>query len=163
MIKLRTVTYNACKIFMLVMSFSAFCLASGDIPESITFDQLHNLYEPVLFEHQLHADMLPCSSCHHHLKSMPEEENSCTRCHLQENTQTELVCQSCHLSTSITIDQNKESQKSIFPFYHLDIPTLKGALHLQCVGCHRIDGGPIGCRECHAFTEQGIQRFQVKR
>lgn len=160
--KLWPVVYNTFKIFLLVIGFSVIGEASQDQPESITFNQLHELYEPVIFEHQMHADMLSCSSCHHHLKGVPEEENTCINCHAQENTQAKVTCQSCHLPLSAAVQKNVERDQP-FSFYHLDIPTLKGALHLQCVGCHRDEGGPTGCRECHAFSEKGKKRFRVKQ
>jgi hypothetical protein len=145
---------------ILVSGGAAAAQASQDIPETIVLDRLQELYEPVVFEHGMHAEMLDCSGCHHHLKGGTTNE-SCMKCHSSEAQVRDVACSNCHSPLSVTTVSREEERKNPAPLYHIDIPRLKGALHLQCVGCHRIDGGPTGCRECHEFTASGRQRFRV--
>lgn len=39
--------------------------------------------------------------------------------------------------------------------YHLDKPSLKAAMHRNCISCHEKMKGPIGCQDCHHRTKEG--------
>ena len=47
--------------------------------------------------------------------------------------------------------------------FHIEKPGLKGAFHLNCVGCHQEMEGPTGCEECHTMSETGEKRFNTGR
>ena len=131
-----------------------------DAPESITIDYLAELYEGVEFDHAMHTDLYSCASCHHHTTGVSEELNdSCARCHINSEPSDDVSCSGCH--------ENKQSETARTTiikgnFYHIDKPSLKGALHLQCVGCHQSEDGPTGCLDCHDFTPAGKKRFAIK-
>ena len=98
-----------------------------DIPEEIIIKKLVEIYDPVSFTHQDHADLADegCTQCHHH--APPGEYKACDSCHKR------------------TLFQEKDK---------LNLPGLKGAYHRQCVGCHvDWDSGPIGCTECHEIRK----------
>jgi hypothetical protein len=94
-------------------------------PETIQLDSLSNVYGPVEFSHRYHAEMAgDCASCHHHSAKYSTP-----------------ACGECHESISV---------------YHYDAAKrapdlgLKGAYHVQCMGCHKEMGsGPLGCTDCH--------------
>lgn len=158
--KLLNIIQKTLIVLSIAIGFAPLCQATGDVPELITFDSMQDLYESVIFEHLMHTEMVPCSSCHHHLMGEIAPDSPCTSCHKQSTEIQSVTCQECHQRT---VMMSKKNAKSVNPTtlpYHIDIPHLKGALHMQCVGCHRIEGGPTGCRDCHAFTERGKKRFQ---
>lgn len=127
--------------------------ASTDPPEEVVLGQLRDLYEPVLFDHQTHSENYGCSICHHHTTGESPEEAVCRRCHEDSPGTGEVRCSSCHKISYAA------PPSSVPPVYHIDIPRLKGALHLRCLNCHLNDGGPVGCLECHPFQEKGKSRF----
>ena len=93
----------------------------GHAPETMTLSGLEKRYEPVAFSHSLHADM----------------GGGCGDCHHHSPAGQTLACGRCHGEP--------------FNPQNLSLPGLKGAYHLQCLGCHReMDAGPVGCTECHA-------------
>jgi hypothetical protein len=131
-----------------------------DAPTSVTIDYLQELYEPVDFDHQMHAETYSCNACHHHTVGDGTQNKTCEKCHANSESSDDVSCSGCH-------QQKKTAPSSLtspteMDFYHIDKPGIKGALHLQCLGCHRIEGGPTGCQECHAFTPEGRKRFAVK-
>ncbi len=129
-------------------------------PETITIDTLQHLYEPVLFDHAMHAENYTCSRCHHHTTGDGVEDARCGRCHTGSAGSANVSCRHCHP----TRPQIAASQvENGIPLYHIDKPGMLGALHLKCVGCHRLDGGPTGCRDCHGFTPAGRKRFAVTK
>ncbi len=92
--------------------------------ESSLINKEEDLYGPVRFMHRKHAGMIrDCTECHHHRPADPKAEEA-------------LRCSSCHQT----------------PF-NPEIPErigLKGALHRQCMGCHKKwNRGPVGCTDCH--------------
>jgi predicted CXXCH cytochrome family protein len=92
-------------------------------PDVVILDDLEDLYEPVPFDHAVHADMAAfttgCTTCHHH---SPEAE-------------PHPACRSCHEPSSARD--------------HLSMPGLKGAYHRQCMSCHRAWSGHASCGACH--------------
>lgn len=118
---------------------------SGDMPEVSVLGSISALYEPVEFDHMMHADMAErCTICHH--QHPGDETFSCQECHsIEPSIFKEAVvnnfqpCQNCHE----VIDPD-----------HPEIPGLKGAYHRTCFTCHRGIGSvgldPQGCTEiCH--------------
>jgi len=149
-------------VFIAAAGFSRSAPAPQNMPESIVLDQLQQLYEPVTFEHQMHSEMFPCSDCHHHLAGKTANAK-CLQCHRQESSDKILVCSNCHFPGYDLTRNSLKDQDRTEPVYHIDIPHLKGALHLQCAGCHEVNGGPTGCDDCHTLTALGKQRFRVKQ
>ncbi len=97
-------------------------------PALIVIDKLEKHYGAVAFDHQLHVEMCGmadgCAACHH-AQHPTEEIASCERCHPADRSQATMRR-----------------------------PSLKGAYHRQCLGCHRDWSGSNGCGFCH--TEQGV-------
>lgn len=92
-------------------------------PEMIIIDQLSELYGPVVFAHQMHAEMAEmgggCETCHHYSEQSGEIP----------------PCRQCH----------DESQHKI----DLSRPALKGAYHRQCTNCHLDWSHENACGFCH--------------
>jgi len=135
-------------------------MEAEDAPESVTIDYLQELYEGVEFDHMMHTDMYPCAACHHHTTGDRADDDSCVRCHANPETADDVSCSGCH--------EEKQTGKALTSngsnnLYHIDKPSLKGALHLQCTGCHQSEGGPTECLDCHAFTPEGEKRFKIKK
>jgi len=89
-------------------------------PGLIVLGTRGNLYEPVRFDHSIHANMGDinggCSNCHHY--SPKGKFPPCRDCHSQPQTMGQ--------------------------------PGLKGAYHRQCMGCHRDWSHSTACANCHA-------------
>ena len=81
-----------------------------EAPETIVIDTLADKYNPVVFDHRLHASMAQmnggCESCHHH--NPPGKILPCSTCHQKGVKRTDL-----------------------------SKPSLKGAYHQLCISCHR--------------------------
>lgn len=92
-------------------------------PEIVIIDKLMKLYKPVIFSHDLHASMSDmsggCTLCHHYSEKTGEIP-SCSKCHKDK---TDLA--------------------------NLNMPSLKGAYHRQCLGCHREWSHENACQFCH--------------
>ncbi len=96
-------------------------------PEIVIIDKLTKLYKPVIFAHEIHA-------------SMSDISGGCTLCHhYSEKTGVIPGCGKCHKDKS---DITK-----------LDEPSLKGAYHRQCLGCHRDWSHDNACQFCHEESE----------
>lgn len=130
-----------------------------DIPESIFIDQMKELYEGVVFDHVTHADCFGCGSCHHHTTGASSLNDSCTPCHAESSAADDVSCSACHKENTAFLSLPVGETVTV---YHIDKPGLKGALHLQCLGCHQSEGGPTGCQECHVFTTAGQKRFALE-
>ena len=129
-------------------------------PESVVLSYLHKLYEPVHFDHQVHTEMYDCCSCHHHTTGDGTAKAGCKKCHSNSVALDNVSCSGCHqFKKSVEIGQIISTTD---PLYHIDKPDLKGALHMQCLGCHQSEDGPTGCQECHEFTPAGRTRFALK-
>jgi len=132
---------------------------ADDAPKSVTLDYLQELYKAVSFDHEIHSGMYGCSSCHHHTAGTGTQNEACKKCHLLSRASADVSCSGCHHFKKPFALPTRDHTEDI---YHIDKPGLKGALHLQCLGCHRSDGGPTGCQECHDFTPAGRRRFALK-
>lgn len=89
-------------------------------PETLSLNRLEMKYEPVVFSHEMHTLLAEDCATCHH-HSTAGETPSCAECH-----------------------------GAPFNPENLNLPGLKGAYHLQCMGCHKEMGAPVGCTECHA-------------
>jgi len=92
-------------------------------PELVILDQLAEIYLPVPFDHEGHAEMADmtdgCAVCHHYT---PEGA-------------AHPACKSCHKTSADTEDIRN--------------PSLKAAYHRQCMSCHREWSGESQCVSCH--------------
>ncbi|MFH1337040.1 MAG: cytochrome c3 family protein [Candidatus Zixiibacteriota bacterium] len=90
-------------------------------PKMSILNALERVYEPVSFSHGRHTLVT----------------DDCVTCHHHNQPGQTLACKECH--------------EAPFDPKNLNMPGLKGAYHLQCMGCHQeMGGGPVGCSECHA-------------
>lgn len=138
-------------------------------PESVKIEALADLYSIVSFDHSLHVDLTACSTCHHHTVGTEIVNKNCTRCHTAGGDDGEAIfnsqqpdsiaCRSCH-------EKERFSSKYLRmldnpKLYHIDKPGLKGAYHLNCIGCHKEMEGPVGCQDCHTMTSRGEKLFNT--
>jgi len=109
--------------------FSTKGVTTNDI---VIIDRLVDKYEPVIFAHNLHATMSGmiggCNNCHHFAQSADEIQSCGTS--------------GCHFETN---EVNLKMSK----------PSLKGAYHRQCMGCHREWSHDTECGFCHAELSDG--------
>ncbi|MEW6412127.1 MAG: cytochrome c3 family protein [Candidatus Zixiibacteriota bacterium] len=100
----------------------------SEAPDTFLIGELSDLYQPVDFNHKLHADMAQmgkgCETCHHY--SPPGHIPPCADCHGGE--------------------KNPENLRQ---------PSLKGAYHRQCLSCHREWSHDTKCIICHLPTPGG--------
>ncbi len=100
-------------------------------PEVSVLKTLERMYGPVTFSHGMHTSVT----------------DDCAACHHHSDPGQTPACKECHGAP--------------FDPKNLNMPGLKGAYHLQCMGCHKEIGGPRGCTECHAKKE--IRDVQIER
>ena len=97
--------------------------STKEAPDSFSIGEISDLYQPVQFNHKLHAQMAEmgseCAVCHHY---SPEGEKI-------------PPCKNCH---------GGEKNPS-----NLRQPSLKGAYHRQCLSCHREWSHDTKCIMCH--------------
>lgn len=99
-------------------------------PDMITMDamkEISDLYAPVIFSHQLHAEMSAMSG-------------GCAMCHHYNPPGRVVPCSDCHESTRKRADISK--------------PDLKGAYHRQCIDCHRTWSASVKCADCHVLNKE---------
>lgn len=148
-------------LLIILGGFSAEAMAmdSDEAPASVTINYLQELYAAVEFNHQMHAEAYACNTCHHHTTGDGPENERCAKCHANSGAADNVSCSSCHQRKEITPTSVATHPENIV--YHIDKPSIKGALHLQCLSCHQTEDGPTGCQECHAFSSEGRKRFAV--
>ncbi len=105
--------------------------ALGDAPDSMLLSQLADLYEPVHFNHKVHA-------------SMAQMGTDCVTCHHYSPAGQIPPCRDCHSPSSESTDLKK--------------PNLKGAYHRQCLSCHREWSHDTKCVLCHVPNESGAMK-----
>lgn len=151
----------ACLVMALLAAGGVICPVglslAGYPPESILLDQLKDLYEPVVFDHAMHLDLYDCSRCHHHTAGTVTGDKSCGRCHQTAAHSNGFACSSCHVKVIGSKGKAEERGR-----YHIDVPSLQGAMHLLCRNCHLEEGGPADCLDCHDYSDAGRKRFLVK-
>lgn len=133
-------------------------LAQG--PDTVTLKPLAELYEPVEFDHTMHTDVAECAVCHHQTTGMPATGSRCAKCHSGNETNAPVACSACHEAEPFSAEA-LAAKEADTDRYHVDKPGLKGAYHLNCLGCHEEMGGPIGCQDCHARTPEGDAVFHA--
>ena len=85
------------------------------------------------FTHKAHwdDDSIKCETCHHPVKAkggaVPSYSCSSSGCHTANECDGSAVAK-----------KNKAC------------PSFEDAFHIQCIDCHKKDGGPTKCAECHA-------------
>lgn len=130
-----------------------------DAPEVVTIAGLVDLYGPVEFHHKQHTEAASCSDCHHHTLGTTPTRWNCIKCHANSHEADSISCGDCHprdrFSTRYLITLDNPD------LFHKETPGLKGAYHLNCVGCHQDVGGPTGCEDCHTMNEAGKKRFNA--
>ncbi len=108
-------------------------MKTDNIPDTIKIGLLENIFEPVLFDHKLHAEMTTmgggCNTCHHHGSEGVYEP-----------------CADCHVS---------EAENA-----SLSMPTINGAYHRNCLNCHQSWTGEKVCETCHV---QKKFRFNLRK
>jgi hypothetical protein len=159
-------THSKPSLFQLVLLVAALLLVTvvtvpaAEAPDTITLNVLAELYEPVVFDHAMHADVAECAICHHQTTGQPEAGSRCVRCHSGNETNASVACRDCHVAEPFSADYMR-SKEVDSERYHIDMPGLKGAYHLSCLGCHTEMGAPTGCQECHARTAAGDETFRA--
>lgn len=100
----------------------------NEAPDTLVIGQLAEEYQPVLFDHKLHAEMAvlgqECNTCHHYSPAgrIPP-------------------CRSCH--DIVPLEQEPLQ------------PGLKEAYHRQCLSCHREWSHDSKCEVCHLRVAPG--------
>ncbi len=137
----------------------ALSMDADDAPEEITIDSLANLYSAVEFNHLMHTEYASCAECHHHTTGVQVADPNCIRCHANTPEGDDVTCTGCHAADRFSKEHLATMDNP--QLYHIDKPGLKGAYHLNCIGCHESIDGPTGCQDCHTMTEAGEERFNT--
>ncbi len=144
---------------MLLAPAGGLAMSADDAPESVEIDSLAKLYGPVEFDHAAHVAMAECSDCHHHTTGTGPAAPTCARCHEGKEEAESVSCYECHAADPFS-QENLEKMEDP-EIFHIDKPGLKGAYHLNCLGCHKELDGPTGCQDCHTMTEAGEKLFDT--
>jgi hypothetical protein len=118
----------------------------------IVMNELESLYEPVAFDHRTHAQMAEtwdgCVTCHHRSPkaATPVTTRAALAAVAQRPTQDYAdvipACKSCHPANATAAAIN--------------LPSLKGAYHRQCLNCHRDWMDANACVICHAARKSTV-------
>ena len=123
------------------------------VPDNVTLNSQSKLYEPFNFNHAKHILLVKeCSYCHHHTTGTLEQNPNCIRCHRNSGETKVVSCKGCHLIDPFSAAAIREKDPKI---YHNDKPSLKAAMHRNCIDCHEKMKGPAGCQDCHKRTKEG--------
>jgi len=144
---------------MLLAPAGGLAMDAEDAPESVEIDSMSNLYGPVEFNHAMHTEMAGCSECHHHTTGSGPASPTCGHCHDGTEEGDTVSCTECHASEPFSSENIKKMENP--EIFHIDKPGLKGAYHLNCIGCHQEVDGPTGCQDCHEMTEAGEKMFNT--
>ncbi|MFH1076628.1 MAG: cytochrome c3 family protein [Pseudomonadota bacterium] len=110
-------------IAVVMLMFSGLAYAQ-DNQMLLQHDIFKNRQRPgVSFNHNSHSEKSDCLKCHHEYNERGDN--------LWDDSK-ESSCTTCH---------KLEAQGKI-------IPATK-AFHLNCIGCHKSEGGPLACGKCH--------------
>ena len=135
-------TLALCLVILMSSDVFAGPAALDHVNDVIVLDQLKNLYEPVPFDHKSHAQMADmwdgCLTCHH---NQPADDGhmqppATATASVKNSGVTVPDCKSCH---------PLEAEKGT-----IELPSLKGAYHRQCLNCHKDWTGDNACSQCHA-------------
>lgn len=106
---------------------------TSEAPDVISLGALADKYEPVRFDHKLHAEMA-------------EMGNRCTTCHHYSPEGHVPPCRACHIKE---VSQGDEHQ-----------PILQDAYHQQCLFCHTEWSHESKCSICHIARTVDSQKAQ---
>lgn len=156
-----TIGLLACALAVALITASA-VHAADETPDEVRIDSISDLYRPVTFDHQLHADLAEsCALCHHHATGAAPLRKPCLRCHQGGKEAWTVSCSACHPAEPFSSHHLAEIRNDPL-LYHTHTPGLKGAYHQLCLGCHREVGASIGCQDCHARNEKGNAYFHAE-
>ncbi len=96
-------------------------------PDEISINEIESEYGPVQFSHRLHAEMTAM-------------DRGCQDCHHFQEVGGITSCKNCHPADAADDD--------------LEQPSLKGAYHRQCLGCHQEWSHDSACEVCHVKKGQ---------
>jgi hypothetical protein len=123
------------------------------VPDTVTLNSQSKLYEPFSFNHAKHIQLTKeCSNCHHHTTGTLDQDSNCVRCHRNSSETKVVSCRGCHQTDPFSAASLKGKDSKT---YHLDKPSLKAAMHRNCINCHEKMKGPTGCQDCHKRTKEG--------
>ena len=105
---------------LLVGAVAGLTFASAAGPDVVVIDEVSHWFDPVEFAHADHVDMA----------------DACISCHHDQEPGDESACDDCHVA-----EYDPESP---------DVPDLKMAYHLLCMGCHDEVDATLECVGCHA-------------
>jgi len=127
---------------------------AGDTPQSVELNSTGEYYASFTFDHAMHETVGTCADCHHHAIGGGASDPNCVECHKNSPAAEIVACSGCHEEApySAAALQNLAAQTYQ---YHVDKPGLKGAMHRNCLGCHEVMDGPVGCSDCHMRTARG--------
>jgi len=129
-------------------------LLALETPESINLNQDGEYYSSVLFDHSMHEEIGDCAACHHHATGGGTTDSHCAECHADSPAAQTVACSGCHAKEPFSAEALQAKSNKTYQ-YHVDTPGLKGALHQNCLGCHKVQDGPVGCQDCHERTDKG--------
>ncbi|MFZ2947947.1 MAG: cytochrome c3 family protein [Desulfuromonadaceae bacterium] len=123
------------------------------VPDTVILNSQSKLYESFKFDHAKHIQfMKECSYCHHHTTGTLVHDPNCARCHRNSSETGIVSCKGCHLTDPFSAAAIKGKDPKT---YHHDKPSLKAAMHRNCIDCHEKMKGPTGCQDCHQRTKEG--------
>ncbi|MGB5156691.1 cytochrome c3 family protein [Desulfobacterium sp. N47] len=112
----------------------------NDVPEKVIIKNLSDKYEEVVFPHRRIVNALVNNI---------KDNKLAQYFHSKDGT----ICQSCHHNSPISKKPPNcgNCHGKVFDQKNPLRPGLKGAYHLQCLGCHKEMGikKPAGCTDCH--------------
>lgn len=117
--------------------------AKEAVPEQKKLGTISAEYQPSEFPHAKMIAALTAAAAKSSLASYFHggDETVCVACHHKGRPgELPVACNTCHRKEGIPGD-----------LAHLQVPSLKAAYHMQCIGCHqRMAKGPTDCTGCHA-------------
>lgn len=123
------------------------------VPDTVILNSQNKLYEPFKFDHAKHIKLTKeCSDCHHHTTGTMVQDANCIRCHRNSSETKVVSCKGCHQVDPFSAATIKGKDPKL---YHNDKPSIKAAMHRNCIGCHEKTQGPTGCMDCHQRTKDG--------
>jgi hypothetical protein len=109
-------------------------------PDVVILNQLVDRYQPVPFDHRGHATMAQmwngCTTCHHRKPTTRPTTQSMAAEHVQASSDEIPACKTCH-----SVAEHEAN---------IQMPSLKGAYHRQCLNCHKQWTHENACVMCHA-------------
>ena len=124
---------------------------SDNPPAEITIERIvtdDDKYLPVVFSHAAHAKKLTAVSNGNNLARYfhSDEMTVCAGCHHNSPLESQKPVPAC--STCHTVSTKPRNQ----------VPTLYGAYHQQCLGCHeKMNVEPVTCTGCHQEKGTDLQ------